>query len=265
MGRCGVVDVVPWRITYMHQVRHEWAAAALTSTFLLDEQPRDSDFWWWRGEAFAYAGHPWSALADYRQSLANSDDAQAGGFAIARITPPAQAIGGRCEGARAWHFYVRALGGEMTPEARDDYAALVRAGTCASEDGVGSAKLPIDAMSGTGVATVQAGGASGSFRVDPGAGTTIVSRAFAAKAGIAPSSPDRGASLYGGAIVRGEPARAAKLEVAGTSAADVDVLISDELAPGEYGVLGLSFLWHFDFGVGGGAVTLAPRADDAAR
>jgi aspartyl protease family protein len=271
LGRCGVVDVVPWRITYMHQVRHEWAAAAFTSTMLLDQQPRDSDFWWWRGEAFAYAGHPWPALADYRQSLANSDDAQAGGFAAARVAAPALPIGGRCEGARAWHFYVRALGGEMTQEARDDYAALVRAGTCASEDGVGTARLPIDAMSGTGAVSVTAGGATGSFRVDPGAGTTIVSRAFAAKAGITTQSPDRGASLYGGAIVRGQPGRAAKLEVAGAgagasaSAANVDVLVSDDLAPGEDGVLGLSFLWHFDFGVAGGAVTLAPRADVAAR
>jgi len=263
IGQCGRIGVLPWRITYMHQVRHEWAQAAFMSTTLLDEDPRDSDFWWWRGEAFAYADHPWPALADYRQSLANSDGAQAGAFAASRLATPIKAVGARCEGARAWHFYVRALGGEMTQEARDDYAALVRAGTCSPEEGTGRARIRIDAMSGMGQAVAQVDDIAGAFTIDPAAGTTVVSRAFAAKAGIKTLSNDRGTTLYGGAIVSGQPARAT-ITVEGATATNVDVLVSDDLQPQEDGVIGLSFLWHFDFGSNGATLTLAPPSSGLA-
>ncbi len=261
IGRCGVIGEMPWRISAMHQARHEWIAVAITTTALIDDDLRDSDFWWWRGEAWAYADHPRLALADYRQSLANSDGAQAGGFATARFGTPAAAVGDRCEGARAWHYYVRVLGGEMTQDARDEYAALVRAGTCTGDDGTGRARFPIDGMTGMGGAQVTIGGASGHFRVDPAAGTTIVSRAFAARAGLAPTSPsgERASTLDGGGLASGQPARAARIDAGGASAANVDVVIADDLGPGhDDGVLGLSFLWHFDFGVDGAAITLTP-------
>jgi hypothetical protein len=257
IGRCGVIDVVRWRITYLLQQKRQWIPAAIESTALLDEDPRDSDFWWWRGEAFAYADHPLLALADYRQSLANSDDAQAGGFATVRFGTPARAAGERCEGTRAWHYFVRVLGGEMTQEARDEFTALVRAGTCAGDDGTGHAHFPIDPMTGLGTAQVTIGGVTGRFQIDPAAGTTLVSRAFAEKTGLAAASSDRPITLYGGAMVSGRPARAPKIEAGGASAANVDVLVTDALGTDDDGVLGLSFLWHFDFTVEGG-VTLAP-------
>ena len=258
-GRCGFVGVIPWRMAYVHQQRHEWPAVAFLSTILIDREPRDSDFWWWRGEALAYAGHPWPAIADYRQSLANSDSAQAAGFAAARFADPAQAIGGRCEAARAWRYVARAFEVGLTQEQRDDYAALVRAGTCATDDGAGTAKIAIDRMTGSRLVTATIGGVEGAFFVDPSAGTSVVSRAFAARAGISAATADRGATLYGGARIAGQGARAAQIAVAGASAANVDVLISDDLQQGEDGVLGLSFLWHFDTAMSAdGVIRLSP-------
>jgi aspartyl protease family protein len=258
LGRCGISVAPLWRMLALHQKRNEWVSATLLSTILIDDDPRDSDFWWWRGEALANAGHPWPALADYRQSLANASGAQPGGFAVARFGDPAAATGERCEGARAWRFYTHVLGGEMTQEARDGYAALVRAGTCAPDDGQGGARILIDTMSGTGPVPVTIGAATGSFQLDSAAGTSVVSRAFAARAGLAPRSGDHVTTLHGGALVSGPPSIAPSIAAAGASAANVDVLISDQLPPGEDGVLGVSFLWHFDVATEGAVVVLTP-------
>jgi hypothetical protein len=265
LGRCGR-DVAPlWRMLALHQKRNEWTGATFISTILVDRAPRDSDFWWWRGEAIANAGHPWPALADYRQSLANSDGAQAGGFAVVRFGDPAAAVGDRCEGARAWRFYTDVLGGDMTQDARDGYASLVRAGTCTPEDGTGSARIAIDAMSGTGRVATTVGAATGTFEFDSAAGTTVVSRAFAARAGLVARSGERGTTFHGGALVSGQPAVAPSIAAGGATAANVDVLISDDLAPDEDGVLGVSFLWHFAVANDGDTVTLSPPPADAPR
>ena len=246
---CGARGRLPWRIVYLDEQLHRWFPAVVMATQLIDETPDDSDFWWWRAEAFADGGLPKLAVNDDRQSLANSDDAQAAGFAAVRIGAPATAAVEPCEADRAWRYFVRVIGGVPNQDMRDDHAALERAGTCAKQEGSGAGRL-------AGRVRVAIGGVTGTFEVDPHAGATAISRMFAARLGVE-SDPHR----LGTALVHGQPALGELIRLDGVAAgpvraSGVDALVVDDL-PAD-GVLGLSFFWHFAVEFDGDAIRLAP-------
>ncbi|MBV8759654.1 MAG: retropepsin-like domain-containing protein [Deltaproteobacteria bacterium] len=245
---CGIGGRMPWRLAYLSQQLHQWLVTAVTTTQLIAEQPEDSDFWWWRADAWIDGKLPRLALFDLRQSLANSDGEQAGGFAAVRFLDAAKPTNELCEADRAWRYYVHALGGSPNADMRDEHAALVRDKTC-----------PVDAGGTIGERVrVTIGGVAGTFAVDPRIGTTLVSRVFAAKAALE-SDPKQLAIgwvrhttatgwLPVGQPQLGEPIRLDKVAAGAASAARVDALVIDELPEtGVDGVLGLSFLWHYAF------------------
>jgi predicted aspartyl protease len=97
--------------------------------------------------------------------------------------------------------------------------------------------------------------------VDSRAGTTILSREVAERAGLTPLTEGRTATLWSDVRLTGQPARVAKMTAGSLSAQNVEVVISDDLAAGDDGVIGLSFLWHFDFmreGVNDETVVVGP-------
>ena len=246
---CGARGRLPWRIVYLNQQLHRWFPAVVMATQLIDETPDDSDFWWWRAEAFADGGLPLLAVNDDRQSIANSDDAQAAGFAAVRIGAAAKAAGEPCEADRAWQYYVHVIGATPTQDMRDDHAALERAGTCAKEDGIGAARL-------AGRVRVTIGGVTGTFEIDPAAGATLISRMFAARAGLESDHHELGTALVYGRPTLGEPVRLDGVAVGGARASGVDALVVDQLPVD--GVLGFSFLWHFAIHADEGAIRLSP-------
>jgi len=233
---CGVGGRMPWRLAYLSQQLHQWLVTAVTTTQLISDYPGDSDFYWWRADAWMDGKLPRLAVFDLRQSLANSDGDQAGGFAAVRFLDAAKATNELCEADRAWRYYVHALGGSPNADMRDEHAALVRAKGCVDPGG---------GVIGERV-RVTINGVSGNFAVDPRVGTTLVSRVFAAKAALE-SDPKQLAIgwVRDGAPQLGEPL-VLKVSAGPVVAAGVDALVIDELPePGVDGVLGLSFLWHF--------------------
>ena len=235
---CGVGGRMPWRLAYLGQQLHQWLVVAVTTTQLISDYPGDSDFYWWRADAWMDGKLPRLALFDLRQSLANSDGDQAGGFAAVRFLDAAKATNELCEADRAWRYYVHALGGSPNADMRDEHAALVRAKSCVDPGGGAIGER----------VRVTINGVSGNFAVDPRVGTTLVSRVFAAKAAL----ESDGEQLAIGWVREGAPQLGEPLVVgiaAGpVKAAAVDALVIDELPqPGVDGVLGLSFLWHFEF------------------
>lgn len=235
---CGVGGRMPWRLAYLSQQLHQWLVTAVVTTELISDDPSDSDFWWWRADAWMDGKLPRLAVFDLRQSLANSDNDQAGGFAAVRFLDAAKATNELCEADRAWRYFVHGLGGSPNADMRDEHAALVRDKTCGGD---------VAGTIGDRV-RVTIGGVSGNFAVDPRVGTTLVSRVFAAKLALE-SDPKQLAIgwVREGAPQLGEPVR---LDIRASTAVahGVDALVIDELPEaGVDGVLGLSFLWHFQF------------------
>ncbi|HSN28482.1 MAG TPA: retropepsin-like aspartic protease [Kofleriaceae bacterium] len=243
---CGVGGRMPWRLAYLSQQLHQWLVTAVVTTELIAQDPSDSDFWWWRADAWMDGKLPRLALFDLRQSLANSDGDQAGGFAAVRFLDAARPADELCEADRAWRYFVHALGGSPNADMRDEHAALVRAKTC-----------PVEAGGVIGERVrVTIGGVTGTFAVDPRVGTTLVSRELAAKAALDSDAKQLAIGwvrrttpsgwLEEGSPQLGEPIRLDKVTAGPVSAAGVDALVIDELPEtGVDGVLGLSFLWHF--------------------
>lgn len=252
---CGVIGQMRWRLAYADQQLHDYADAERVTTELIIASPSDSDFWWWRGEDFSYHAQPDAALADFRQSIALSYDAQAAQFAANRFDTPARAAHAMCEADRAWRHYAGMLGGEPSQTMRDEIAANARANTCAAELGTGRATLGAHAA-----VTLSAGDATaqGTLDVDARLGTTLISREFAARAGFVVAEGARCQAVSNGKIYTGSPAKLA-LRTGGASARNVDVLITDDLPGDAAGILGLSFLWHFAFAYAANdAIVLSP-------
>src|SRR5215831_17489303 len=103
-GRCGVVSRLLWNKLYAHEQRGDWQAAAQIATRLIDSEPADSDFWWWRGRAHAELGNQDQAVADFRQSMAEQMNDQA----LNRFTLLMEKQGRPCEAAFAFRSYVDA-------------------------------------------------------------------------------------------------------------------------------------------------------------
>jgi hypothetical protein len=252
LASCGVIGRMKWRLAFINQQLLLWRDTVAVTNELIAEHPEDSDFWWWRGEAWADGKQPLLALADYRQSLALSESAQGGQFAAHRLYGPAKAAGALCEAGRAWTYYAVALEGLQSQDMRDELAAMARAKTCAAEHGTGRVSLERRVR-------VVIAGAAATFEVDAELGTTLVSRMFLAQAGLVSTATERAHAQSRGKLYAGEPMRLA-LRAGNASASNVDVLVTDDLPGDAPGILGLSFLWHFDIVFDEDRVALSPPA-----
>ena len=105
-------------------------------------------------------------------------------------------------------------------------------------------------------AAVPLGPATATLVVDPRAGTTVVSREVATRAGLATTGPT--VQTVAGNVLRSGTLVTTAVAVGEARAAAVEVMIVDGLPAGVDGYLGLSFLWTFGtIGVVGG-VSVGP-------
>lgn len=249
---CGELGDIKLRILTCYQQLHQWAEAAKVIEPMIAERPRDANAWWWHGEAWRYRDQNELAMIDFRQSLANAYWNR-GAIAVRLFMYAAEPAGAACEADRAWRYYQRELDGRLDDEARNLVAALERGKTCVPERGTGRARLLLDKRIRATIGTTTA-----ELLVDPRAGTTILSRELAERAGIVPTTTGQTATLWSEVRILAQPARAARITMGGATATNVEVAISDDLAVGDDGVIGLSFLWHFDMVREESAVTLTP-------
>lgn len=250
---CGEIDRLELHVIACLQRLHRWADAAVKIEKLIERAPREATYWWWHGEAARYRDQHELALVDFRQSLANQYYWYKSSLVVRQFMYAAEPAKAECEADRAWRFYERSLGGTLDDEARSLVAALDRAKTCVPERGVGRGKLVANKRLKT-----KLGGTTAELMLDARAGTTIISREVAERAGIVPTAPQTTATLWSEVRIQGQPARVEKMTVGAMSAKNVHVVISDELATGDDGVIGLSFLWHWKVDRTGDDVTLSP-------
>lgn len=244
LARCPDFPRLRWDLLYALQQLGRYPEAIKQETLLLTRDPYDSDFWWWRGEDRGKSQQPALALADYRQSLANSERAGSARFAAARILDVVDLAQRPCEGVAALHFFVDVLGGELGRQLTDQRDQLDRTGGCATRRGSGTTALPSLAK---GPARVKAtvGGVVGTFQIDERCGTTALTAAFAARAGVTAAPGPTVDTIAVGAIHAGGAATAG-FAIGDARAPAVEVAIIDELPDQLDGVIGLSLLWQFE-------------------
>jgi tetratricopeptide (TPR) repeat protein len=67
--KCGDYPRLLWSAYAAHERLNEHDAAIADATALINREPEDKDFWWWRGVAYEEKGDLDRAVADYRKSL----------------------------------------------------------------------------------------------------------------------------------------------------------------------------------------------------
>lgn len=242
-ARCDDFPRLRWDLVHALQELGRHPEAIEQETLLITRDPYDSDFWWWRGEDRAKARQPAQALADYRQSLANSEDASGSRFAAARVLDVVEDAGRPCEGVAALEFFVSVHGGSLGRQLEAELAELDRKAGCAAGAGVGGTELP-SLAAGPARVKVQVGAVVGTFQVDERCGTTALTRAFAERAAVAPTATALDTIALG--AIRPGVAATAAITTGKASAPGVEVAIVPELPDGLDGVLGLSYLWLFE-------------------
>jgi aspartyl protease family protein len=246
VAKCGAFPRLLWTDVYAHEQRSEWAQAATAATTLIEDDPTDSDFWWWRGQDRMEEGKLDLAGADFRQSMAEGGHE----FAAFRFIPVAEKLKTPCEAAFALRQFIfqdeDAIGGSVISR----YNQLYASGSCDAVAGKGKASVKVEpgmdlvmtkASLKTGAAT------EGSFVIDTKAAFVVVSKAFADKAKLAVDGAPEVTTLVLGDLKKARVLTAASLSVGGATAANVQVAVVDELPKEMDGVIGESFLWRFAY------------------
>lgn len=249
---CGAIGGLKLPMLECREELHHWAEAAVILDSMIADDPRDPKWWWHHGEAWRFRDQHELAMIDFRQALANAYWNR-GPMLVRPFMYAAEGAKAPCEAARAWAHYEHELGGRLDDEARDLVAALDRAKTCVPERGTGRGTLRTGKKIQVTIGTTTA-----QLVLDTRAGTTILSREVAERAGLVPTSKGTTATLWSEVRVQGQPARAPRIATGALAATNVDVVISDDLSPGDDGVLGLSFLWHWMVDRTDDVVTLSP-------
>ena len=244
-AKCGAHPRIDRELIYPLRQLGRYAEAIKHTTVLVERDPYDSDYWWWRAEDRDHTNEHPQALADLRQSFANSANYRYSRFAAARILDIAGPAGQPCEGVLALDYFVDAHGGTLAHDLDQRRAGLDLSAQCAARRGRGAAALPPPADAGTTV-EVTIGDVAGTFLVEERCGTTALSTAFAQLVQLAPrAGAPRVETIAAGKIRSGLPA-AVTLAIGKAVGPDTEVVIVDDLPAGIDGVVGLSFLWKFE-------------------
>jgi tetratricopeptide (TPR) repeat protein len=216
-----------------------WDQAVGVTSALLAESPTVPDYWAWRADAVAGKGELEQAAFDYRQALAIYPN-----NAVVEFAELARRRGRPCEGVFAISRFI-----EVVSTARawvhDLRRDLYVEGDCAIRLGRGAGKLATGAL-----VRATVGGASGRFLVSASHGHLVVTRAFAARAGLAPAADPTITILLDGALVSAELAEVARVDIGPLSASGFEAAVVEAIEPVKRtridGVIGLDFLWRFE-------------------
>lgn len=257
-AKCGPLPRLEWQVVYALQQLGRYSEAVKHETVLIEDNPFDSDFWWWRAEDRARSGQAVEALADLRQSFANSEQASSARFAAARVLDVAGPGGQPCEAVLALDYFVEGLLGELDDDRERRVRGLDLSAHCSELRGTGTTVIPpSDSADGAIRVPVVVGGVPGVFVLDRACGTTILATGFAQRAQVAPRAGATVQTVAFGQVRAGQPATVS-IAVGPAVGPGVEVVIVDALPPDVDGVLGLSFVWKFEQTMVEGGLELAP-------
>jgi tetratricopeptide (TPR) repeat protein/uncharacterized RDD family membrane protein YckC len=246
-----------WVSVYAHQQRAEWKQVTEETTRLIDDEPEDSDFWWWRGEAYAKLGEYEQAAADYHQSMANQPNGFASGRYAAWVD---KALQRPCEGAFALAQWMEAEPDDVEAWAGRERNRLHLAGDCDQLLGRGKAVFKPGSEAGPRTARLELGTQSGLCALEPVSGYTLLSAAFAKRAGLSAADGSsiqvRGSAGWTTAHLVTVP----RAKLAGAQADNLLVAVVDQLPPSVDAIVGANLLWRFQTTNDSRGLTLQPRS-----
>jgi predicted aspartyl protease len=257
-AKCGELFRLLWVASYAHEQLGQFDKAAAIDTTLIEHDPRDNDFWWWRGKNYLRLKRNREAAGDFRQSIANQNLSRSSGIAVLKLARVSKDLGEPCVGAYALQYYSDAHDGDVNRRAKDLLAELHLAGNCAKVGGKGKARIVLDSKKPITRVKVRINGKPATFMVDIRSGYTVVATSVAQKLGLEASDEPALYVYTGGKLRSGARTRLATLKLEGASAKDVHALVAD-LPEGIDGVLGLSFFWRFEVLDSGDAYLLKAR------
>jgi hypothetical protein len=238
IGGCGEDLRLRWLTYEAYKRESKYELAAAEATRLVDDQPLDQDFRWWRGLVLEHAGDLAGAARDYRQSTILMPDEDSIPFNLADVELRRDQ---GCDGLDALRRYQW-----FHPDAASDpmfarYVARMNAtGRCPTGGGStdlepgDDGRLHAAATFGTTVADAI---------VDPSVGEVLVDAALAAKAGLVEDRADTYVIAVGDAPVKAWAARSPTLAIGDATSPDVPVLVVEKL--GAEAIIGQTFLARF--------------------
>jgi hypothetical protein len=226
---------------YAHEQAGEWPQAEAIAAALIRAEPDEGSFWWWRGQARAEQKHVAPAAADFRQAMAGTPFEHSRGNSLIDFAGIAEQVAATCDAAFALQTFIDVKEGNVDVSVADAQARLFLAGKCEAARGAGGFSLPPTA---TDMVDVKIGKATGRFVVGLTTGYTLLSPAFAAKAGVAAAGDPLDTS-HVGALLAGPEAVVPKITIGAASAPDIHVLVVPGLPGDVDGVIGQSFLYRF--------------------
>lgn len=248
---CGEYPRLRWLTFEGYKRLSEWDNAAAQATVLIEDNPYDSDFRWWRGRVWEEKGDLDKAAADYQQAILLQPSMTSIPINLADVE---EQRGRPCDAIFPLEQLLYYHEGKPGTEAiRRRVESLYQKGDCGGAEG--SAHIPFSP--GAGILTnatlsSAAPGAEGAaepvtgrFIVDTGASTVVVTQALADRLGLQvtgePILLETASSQ-----VTGRMAMLGTVKVQGLIARRVPTVVLPTLPDGVDGLLGLSFLSRFD-------------------
>ena len=255
---CGVWPRAWWLTYSAYEQRGEYVAAAGEATKLIEDDPDDRDFWWWRGRAYFNQGDFERAEPDYRRVRELCPTCLVGwatADTLEKLERPCEAIAPLVQ---SLVMHPR-LGNADAVRRRIDRLSALPA--CAAIEGTGNLKLPL--TRGHAYARGSINGIRTEFLVDTGATSVAVSSLAAKAMGLDALPALMIESQTANGRVKVRQVIADRIEVGTLAATAVPVVIMPDLdGPA---LLGMSFLGRFDVVMDAKAVELRSRAAKASR
>lgn len=239
--KCGPLPRLRWSTYEAHRRLSELDAAIADASALIETNPQDKDYWWWRGIIHQEQGNLEKAAADFRQSITIEPAITGIPFNLALAY---EKLGKPCEAIFPIEQFLRYH--PDTPDRVNVQQRLHRLyanSECVALAGKGRAVIRFNPDDPMIRANVKVGRETGVFMIDTGASYTVLTTELAEKLGLELSSSILVHTASG--ITEARLSVVDVVELQGVRATRVPVAVVDSLPPGLDGLLGLSYLARF--------------------
>ena len=239
LSECGDAPRLRWTTHEAHRRLFEWDAAAKEATKLIATDRYDADYWWWRGMDNQNAGRLASAEADFRMATALCPGCQ-NAVGLADVL---EKQGRPCDAISPLETLNRTAFNEENDYLRKRIALLYGDDRCKSYLSAGTTKVRLSKDGHARVSVRINDQDAGTFLVDTGATSVVVSKRLAEQLGLSGPFTDIVAKTASG-YVNAKLTVVDNLTVSPVSAMRVELAVIDgeDVEP----LLGMSFLSRFD-------------------
>lgn len=253
---CGEPRKLRWRKYKANLDLERYPQAAAVATELIATKPADADFWWWRADANVHGAFA-AALADFRQSMANTGQEGRSNYVAGIMLREAEATPQACQAVWTANYFVRMQGGTLSRDADRAYQAIMFKHRCGELTTGSTATFTPPKGSAPAVAEISINRREISALVDERAGTSVMTLQLATTLGLTVSDT-RIDALVMGTLTNGRLAAVPELTFGGVTLRDVEVMVVDKIGDGREMVLGFNALWRLQPTVKATAVELTP-------